>query len=458
MKALRSLRRGAALATIFAVIAAPAASGSEPAWRQIAPAPAPRQEVSYAALGGQIYLAAGNDRSQQRYDPASDSWAQVAELPASFAGLDHVNAVAVDGELVYAGGLSEWKYPFPVSGETSIYRPTGDSFESGTDMPSPRAAGGVAAWHGKLIYAGGLGPEGSVARVDAYDPLTDEWTRLEDMPRPRDHFQAVIVGDDLYAVGGRRTFEDEGGIEIEDTAAVDKLDLPADDDLTTAEWHPAVTSIPTARGGLGVAAVGTCIYAVGGERVSGGSSEVTGATESYDTLSGEWRELPPLAVPRHGIEAAAVGGAIYVAGGGTKPFDYAPTAAHEVLDVGDVGPCVAREAAAAIPAGGSVEAKPRRGMRITYLAVRPRRVLLRGARHRQRAKIALFLSRAGRVSLRLPGRFHFDKRLRAGRNVLPLPIRSHGRLLPGGHYRLVATPHPPGGGGKPVRAGFQVVR
>jgi hypothetical protein len=458
MKALRSLSRGVAHAAVFAAIAAPAASGSEPAWRQIAPAPAPRQEVSYAALGGQVYLAAGNDRSQQRYDPATDSWAQVAELPASFAGLDHVNAVAVDGGLVYAGGLSEWEYPFPVSGETSIYHPAGDSFESGADMPSPRAAGGVAAWHGKLIYAGGLGPEGSVARVDAYDPLTDEWARLEDMPRPRDHFQAVIVGDDLYAVGGRRTFEGEGGIEVEDTAAVDELDLPADDDdLATAEWRPAVTSIPTARGGLGVAAVGTCIYAVGGERVGGGSSEVTGATESYDTLSGEWRELPSLGVPRHGIEAAAVGGAIYVAGGGTKPFDYAPTAAHEALNVSDAEPCVAREPPA-ISAGGSVEAKPRRGMRITHLAVQPRRILLRGARHRQRAKIVLSLSRAGRVSLRLPGRFHFDRRLRAGRNVLPLPIRPHGRLLAEGRYRLVATPRPPGGGGKPVRAAFQVVR
>jgi Kelch motif len=463
MKALRSLRRGAALAAVPTAIAAPAASGSEPAWRQIAPAPAPRQEVSYAALGGQIYLAAGNDRSQQRYDPLTDSWTEVAELPASFEGLDHVNGVAVDGKLVYAGGLSEWEYPFPVSSETAIYDPASDSFSSGADMSSPRAAGGVAAWHGKLIYAGGLGPEGSVARVDAYDPLTDEWARLEDMPRPRDHFQAAIVGDELYAIGGRRTVLVKGGVEIEDTATVDALDLADGGNLATAEWSANVTSLPTPRGGLGVAAIGECVYAIGGERVAGTPDEVTGIVESYDTSDGLWRELPSLAIPRHGIQAAAIGKTIYVAGGGTESFDYAPTAAHEALDVSATGPCTAVEAEAeqgSAPQGLAGPGPPAAGrgvLRISYLAVRPRRVLLSGPPHRGGAKIVLFLSRAGWVSLRLPGHFHCTRRLRAGRNVLPLPIHAHGRPLPPGRYRLVATPRPTGGG-RPVRAAFRVVR
>lgn len=453
----RTLETVAATALFVATIVPAAALGDEPGWRSLAPAPEARQEVSYTALGGQAYLAAGNDRSQERYDPLTDSWAEVAALPASFEGLDHVNGIAIDGKLVYDGGLERWEYPFPVTGEVAVYDPKSDSFSEGTDMPSPRAAGGVAAWHGKLIYAGGLGPEGSVARVDAYDPLTGEWTRLEDMPRPRDHFQAAVVGNRLYAVGGRRTIESEGHIAIEDIAAVDVLDL------TTAKWSADITSIPTTRGGLGVAAVGECVYAIGGERVTGAPDEATGVVESYGTRSGLWRELPSLPIPRHGIQAATIGKRIYVAGGGTESFEYAPTAAHEALDVSTTEPCTAVEPAAEPesalqePAGPLPLARKHGELRITHLAVRPRRVRL-GAElpGRPGAKIVIRLSTDGVVSLGLPGRFHFDRRLRAGRNVLSLPVRPHGRPLPEGRYRLVAVPRS-SGDSRPVWASFRVV-
>jgi hypothetical protein len=481
MKALSTLRRGAAAAALLAAALAAAALGDGTAWQSLAPAPAPRQEASYAALGGEIYLAGGNDLGQERYDPAADRWAPVADLPASLTGLDHVNGVPVDDRIVYAGGLEKWEYPFPVSGETELYDPASDGFAPGADMPSPRAAGGVAAWHGKLIYAGGLGPEGAVARVDMYDPASDEWTRLEDMPRPREHFQAAIVGDRLYAIGGRRTYGVEGGIGVEDIAAVDALQLPADDaELASAEWSAGVASLPTPRGGLGVAAVGGCIYAVGGERVLSGPDEVTGRVESYDTVGGEWRELPSLAIPRHGIQAATIAGTIYVAGGGTKAFDSEPTAAHEALDVSAAAPCVAVEggeeteeepepapdprpkdgssAAAREPAPVDSLSSGRRRPLIAHLAVRPRRVVLGRHAPGGRPKVVVRLTRAGKITLRLPGTFRFGRRLQAGRNVLPLPLHPHGRPLPRGRHRLVATPLPASGDGPPASTRFRVVR
>jgi hypothetical protein len=463
MNAVRPFMRKAALPVAVAgmLAVAVAVGASEPVWKQLAAAPAARQEVSYVALGGYLYLAAGNDRSQVRYNPVTDKWASVEELPASFASVDHVHGVAVGGRIAYVGGLTQWEYPFPVVGAVAIYDPATDSFAAGSEMPSPRAAGGVAAWHGKVIYAGGLGPDGAVARVDAYDPQADEWTRLADMPRPREHFDVAIAGDRLYAIGGRETFESGGGIKFEETAEVDALDLPADDaDLPAAAWSPSVTSLPTPRSGLGVAAAGECIYAIGGEHEIGGAEEVTGATESYDTATGTWHELSPLWTPRHGIQAATTGGTIYIAGGGTKPFGYSPIAEHEGLDVSDHEPCLP-PAGGGGPSGdppkeaGSPSASPRRTRprRIKRLAVRPQRMLL----NRQRgARIVLSLSRAGRVRLRLPRRFSFTAQLDAGRNVLPLPARSRGRLLAPGRYRLLAEPHP-AGTGEVVRAAFQVV-
>lgn len=331
-----------AIAVLALVLALPVAvGGSEPVWQPLADAPGPeRQEVSYVALDGMIYLAAGNSRDQDRYDPVTDEWTEVEPLPATFEDVDHVHGVAVDDKIVYIGGLLEWVQPFPVSAAVAVYDPQADSFEDGEPMPVPRAAGGVVAWEGQVIYAGGLGPNGSVARVDAYDPATKQWEQLQNMPHARDHFQATVVDGAVYAVGGRETDEDGA---IEDIAAVDALALPDQAaDLGAAAWSEGVTSLPTPRGGHGVAAVGGCIYAIGGEVSADGS--VTGATEAYDPVGNTWYPpLEPLWTPRHGIQAATVGTTIYVAAGGEKAFDYEPTPAHEALDVSGHAPCEASE-------------------------------------------------------------------------------------------------------------------
>src|SRR5829696_8676958 len=232
------IRRAALLIALACGLAIPVVViGAEPTWTPLADAPTARQEVSYVALGGQLYLAAGNDLSQQRYDPTTDKWTAVAALPADFTSIDHVQGVAVGGKIAYIGGLKSWELPFPVIDTVSLYNPATNSFTPGTDMPSPRGAGGVIAWHGKVIYAGGLGPNGAVKRVDMYDPVTNKWTQLKDMPRAREHFQLAIVGDELYAVGGRVTQESAGKIVIDDISAVDVLELPADDaDLPNAAW------------------------------------------------------------------------------------------------------------------------------------------------------------------------------------------------------------------------------
>lgn len=286
-------------------------------WESRATSGRPRQEVSFVAAAGRLYLAGGGT-AHQAYDPEQDRWETVAPLPAN---LDHIQGVALDGRIYYVGGLRSW--PEPAVGTVFVYDPRTDRFSTGTPMPRPRGAGGVASHRGKLYYAGGLSQGRAVPWVDAYDPRTGRWTRLADMPRARDHFQAAVVGDTLYAIGGR---------ELEIDATIDAVDAF---DLTRGTWRQGLAPFPTPRGGFATAVAGSEIIVIGGE----GGGKTFDTTEAYDTRTNRWRELAPMQVARHGISAAVCGG-VYVAAGGREQGGGAPTDAHEVFfPSADALPC-----------------------------------------------------------------------------------------------------------------------
>ncbi len=70
--------------------------------------------------------------------------------------------------------------------------------------------------------------------------------------------------------------------------------------------------MPSSRGGLGAAALGDLVFAIGGET----SSDVFGNNEAYNAALNTWVRLPSMPTPRHGLAVAAVGGRIYTIGGG----------------------------------------------------------------------------------------------------------------------------------------------
>ena len=236
-------------------------------WERLAPSAFPRQEVAWVRVGDRFYLA-GGDRRHEAYDPATDSWHDVAPLPER---LDHIQGVELDGRIYYVGGLS--RYPEPAVGTVWIYDPESDSFSRGAPMPRPRGAGGVAVHDGKVYYAGGLSEGRAVAWFDVYDPAADKWSKLPDMPRPRDHFQAQVSGGRLYAIGGRDSDVDAN---IGDNDAYD---------LIRGRWVAGLAPLPTPRGGYASALVGDEILVFGGEAPDRVFAEV----EAYDVRTNTWR-------------------------------------------------------------------------------------------------------------------------------------------------------------------------
>jgi N-acetylneuraminic acid mutarotase len=320
-----SLYAALVAAALLVGVAIPAPAGAQISapgtWATRASAPEPRQEVSYVQTGGKFYLAGGGTE-QWAYDANTDSWSSVAPLPAP---RDHIQGVAVGGRIYYIGGLTSW--PSGHVETVYIYDPVTDTFRHGAPMPPGRGrgAGGVAAYKGKIYYAGGLHAGSAVPWLDVYDPATDTWTSLPDMPRARDHFHAAVVGGKLYAIGGRNTDIDAT------TTANDAYDIKA------GTWSTGLAPLPTARGGFAAAVVGNEVVIVGGE----GGGRTFNDVEAYDTVTNTWRTLASMPTGRHGIQAATCNGGVYVAAGGTAQGGSHPTAAHEVLFLGEPAECAA---------------------------------------------------------------------------------------------------------------------
>ena len=293
----------------------PARLGRVGPWTTLPATGWPRQEVSYVAYGGRLFLAGGGTR-QQVFDPRTGRWADVAPLPEP---LDHIQGAVVGGRIYYVGGLRSW--PDDEVGSVYVYDPTSDRFSRGPDMPRPRGAGGVAAHDGKLYYAGGLNDGRAVPWLDVLDPATGRWSQLPDMPRQRDHFQAVFAGDRLLVTGGRNR---DIGKEIADTDAYD---------VGERRWVTGLAPLPTPRGGFGAVVAGGDMLVIGGE-VPG---RALPTVEAYNVARDTWRTLPSMPTARHGVQAALCGDRVLLAAGGAR-MGGGPSDAHEALAVGPA-PC-----------------------------------------------------------------------------------------------------------------------
>lgn len=305
-------------------------------WQTLAPAGTARHEISYVHHNGKFYL--NGDRGyllHEVYDPATDTWTTTTPLPREF---HHAQGVELNGSIYYLGGLAG---PFPdhVIADVHVFNPATGAWTQGTPMPAARArgGGGTAPYNGKLYVAGGLqdaakgtGHDGvSVNLFDVYDPASGTWTQLPNMPRARDHFHAAVVGNRLYAIGGR-----QGGVPDYLNAVIPQVDVF---DLTAGTWStlaPA-SNLPTPRAGVGVAVIGQEIVVIGGE----GNGKAWNTVEALDTTTGKWRTLPPMPTARHGIQAAVCNNGIYIAGGGLAQGGDVLTDAHEALFLGTPGPC-----------------------------------------------------------------------------------------------------------------------
>lgn len=163
-----------------------------------------------------------------------------------------------------------------------------------------------AARVGDAVYiAGGLASGRPLQSVDTFERyLLGErrYERLPPLPEAANHVGIAAHGGDVYVIGG---FNERRG-ERAATGAAWRF--------RTAErrWQK-LASMPTARGGLGLAVVGDVIYAAGG--LEPGAHRDLATVEAFDVRTGTWSTLAPMPTPRDHLAVAPLAGHVYAAGG-----------------------------------------------------------------------------------------------------------------------------------------------
>lgn len=270
-----------------------------------------RHECSGAAVDGKLYLIGGRGmKPVEEFDPVTNQWKTMAMPPLE---MHHFQAVPYQGKIYVIGALSgSYPHEIPLS-HVYIFDPKANQWEKGHEIPEERRRGaaGLVLKDDKFYLVAGI-KDGHWADnrdyFDEYDPATGEWRVLADLPRVRDHFQAVVMGEKIYAVGGRKSFAKEGHNFDLTYAEVDVYDFKTNQWETLPEQH----NLPTERAGSSTISYNGGFVVIGGESAS---QEVAHSEVEHFVPGQGWKLLNNLNRGRHGFPVVNINDALYLTAG-----------------------------------------------------------------------------------------------------------------------------------------------
>jgi N-acetylneuraminic acid mutarotase len=169
-------------------------------------------------------------------------------------------------------------------------------------------AQGVVAGDKLYVFGGytSFSPFCTTTRSHVYDPVTDSWTSLPDIPEAWTHAGVVADEGDIYMAGG---YLNEPNCEKSEVATTTVYRY----DVAAATWHSDLPPLPEARGSGGLVRLGRDLHFFGGTD----TDRIDRSEHWVLSLEGgsPWRLADPLPNPRNHMGYAALGGRIYAIGG-----------------------------------------------------------------------------------------------------------------------------------------------
>jgi N-acetylneuraminic acid mutarotase len=296
-------------------------------WKTGPVMPQVTQKVAGGVINGVMYMVSGDIADTFAYDLATQTWKTLPARP--FVGAHHA-AEVISNKLYLFGGLNG------AEGRVQIYDPVTNAWTQGALAPVASGSAATALINGLVYMAGGIAG-GNTFTTDAaavYNPATDTWSTIANMPLPRNYTAAGTDGQRLFIFGGRGPGSGDTDVVAEGFPDVQIYDPTTDMWECSCTPGSLVPPLPQNRGGMGKAAFHRGeFYVIGGETISSGTGQVTGnvynRVDVYNPATRSWRMDAPLPTARHGIFPLAYDGQVFVAGGG----DTSGSSSSNVLDI-----------------------------------------------------------------------------------------------------------------------------
>ena len=175
------------------------------AWVAKARMPTARSAGVAIVHDGRIYVAGGRPPRGHDfavYDPTADSWEVLPNLPTQ---RNHITGAAIEGRIHVVGGRQGPGLSPLMTTAHEVFDPQTLTWTTAAPMLRARSGMNGVMARGCFHVWGGEGPGGMFPDHDYYDPRTDQWSRLEDMPVPIHGVYGSAFVDDLIWVAGGGT-------------------------------------------------------------------------------------------------------------------------------------------------------------------------------------------------------------------------------------------------------------
>ncbi|XP_077972427.1 kelch-like protein 24 [Styela clava] len=230
------------------------------------------------------------------YNPENNSWFQMQEMNEEMTD-ECFSAVSVD-DFIYVLMENKAVYRLNYLDEDATWEKMADMLEDHGQYPP------AVVLNNNIYVIGSFDVYlyNDIDAVEKYDPDSNIWTRLNNMPQPLDGPGSTVFQNKIYCFGGHSSGQ---LLNI-----VNQFDAEAD------VWK-IVGHMSEKMSKVAVVTVDESIYILGG-LVEEDCFQFIKAVWRFDPISNHWQSLNPMLVARCWFHAHAIEGFIYAVGGWHK--------------------------------------------------------------------------------------------------------------------------------------------